>query len=627
MNYKKIRRTLGVLLLSAALAATALTGCGLGSDSADVSDTLAVDTDAENGNGSATQLHPDDMFSDRDREIGWDESSSVRITLADNASTCDSDAVDINDNTVTISEEGTYILSGSLSDGQILVDVQDTEKVQLVLDNADINGTSSAAIYVKQADKVFLTLADGSDNRLSTSGEFIDIDDNHIDAVLFSKDDLTLNGAGSLTVDSACGHGIVSKNDLRITSGTYTISAASSGLNGKDSVRILDGTFTLTAGKDGIHSENTDAGEEDQGFLFIAGGSFTIDSESDGLDASGVLQVEGGSFSIAAGDDGVHTDDALIINGGTFLITESYEGLEGTNITINGGDISLTATDDGINAAGGNDQSAFGPSTEQERFSGSDSSITIHGGTLNIDAGGDGIDSNGSLLVTGGETYVSGPTDNGNGALDYAGEAAVTGGILVAAGANGMACNFGETSTQGSILVNFPTALSAGDEIRLTDTEGNVLASFTPSKAYNSVVVSCPEIQKGAAYTLTAGDQSVSVEMETLIYGNGMGGFGGMGGHGGTGGFGGMGGHGGTDGFGGGGRDGIIPDENGEIPQRPDGEMPQMPSGEMPQRPDGEMPQMPDGEMPQMPSGEMPQMPDGEIPQMPSGETPQIPSM
>lgn len=693
MSYKKIRKTLGASFLSVALTLTALTGCSSADPSRSVSESLVSETgSAGSGNGasstqssvSVARLNAEDMFSDRDKEIGYEDSTSTHITLADNASVSDSNVVIISGNTVTITKEGTYILSGSLSDGQIIVDVEDTEKVQLVLDNVNINCDSSAAIYVRQADKVFITLAADSDNYLYTSGEFVTIDDNNIDAVIFSKDDLTLNGNGSLTIESAYGHGIVSKNDLRITGGSYSITTASSGLNGKDSVRILDGTFTLTTGKDGIHSENTDEGEEDRGFIFIAGGSFAIDSDGDGLDASNILQVEGGSFAITAGggsvnaeqhseemfpggrnsffggrgfgadsgnnregdtnitedstsskgmksdlalfvlggnitidsaddalhtngdleitggslllssgDDGAHADDTLVINNGTIVITESYEGLEGTSIIINGGEITLTASDDGINAAGGNDQSGFGGGMWQDSFGSSDSSIEINGGTLKIDAAGDGIDSNGSLFVTGGEVYVSGPTDGGNGALDYNTDATITGGIVVATGSSGMACNFGSNSTQGSMLVNFSTYLSAGDEVKLSDGSGNVLMTYTPSKSYNSVVISCPDIKEGATYTLTAGSQSTTVEMTSLIYGNGMGDFGGFGG-----GRGGMGsdrggfGGGDMDGNRGGHHGGMQPSENGEAPQMPDDGMPP----EMPEFDGSAPPEMPNGD-------------------------------
>ena len=289
----------------------------------------------------------DDMFTERDLDVGYDESSAVKINLADDSTTVtvgdntETDAskseetradesktdetkdggaetdetkadesetnetenaasgVSISGNIITITKEGTYVLSGALSEGQIVVDV-DSAKVQLVLDNADITCASSAAIYVKNADKAFITLAEGSENILMNTAEYEAIDDNNIDAVIFSKDDLTLNGKGTLTINSEYGHGIVSKDDLKLVGGTYNITAENHALSGKDSVRIADGTYNLTSGKDGIHSENAD--DDEKGFVYIASGDFTIESTGDGIDASYVVQIDDGDFDITAGD-------------------------------------------------------------------------------------------------------------------------------------------------------------------------------------------------------------------------------------------------------------------------------------------------------------------------------------
>ena len=238
-------------------------------------------------------------FTDRDKEIGYDTDSSHVITLEGSSASCASDSVQIDGSVVTIITEGTYILSGSLEDGMILIDAADSEKVQLVLNGATIASSTSAAIYVRSADKVFLTTATGTDNTLSNGGEYIAIDDNNIDAVVFSKADLTLNGAGTLTVNAAAGHGVVSKDDLVLTSGTYAITAASHGLSGKDSVRIANGTYTIASGKDGIHAENED--DISLGYLYIAGGAFAIDADGDGLSASSYLLIDGGTFDILAG--------------------------------------------------------------------------------------------------------------------------------------------------------------------------------------------------------------------------------------------------------------------------------------------------------------------------------------
>ena len=311
---KKIRAMLGIIVLTASMTVTAV-GCG--STSAGSTETADAVTESQTETAEASNidgiLDSSDMFTNRDKEIGYDEESAIAINLSDGASTADSDSVVIDGDTITITEEGTYILSGSLTNGQIVVEAENA-KVQLVLDNADISCETSAAIYVKAADKVFITTTDGSTNTVCTSGEFEAIDDNNIDAAIFSKSDLTLNGAGSLEVTCENGHGIVSKDDLVITSGEYVVDAGKHALSGKDSVRIAGGTFDLTAGRDGIHSENTD--EEEKGFVYIENGSFTITSDGDGIDASYVVEIVDGSFDITAGggyENGeVHTDNDMM---------------------------------------------------------------------------------------------------------------------------------------------------------------------------------------------------------------------------------------------------------------------------------------------------------------------------
>lgn len=428
------------------------------------------DTDLSEGI-SAVSYSADDMFTNRDYDYSYDESEAVNISLSDNGSSADDESVVIDGDTVTITEKGVYVLSGKLSDGQIVVDTDKDAKVQLVLNGVTINSDSSAAIYVKQADKVFVTTADGTTNNLATTGDYVAIDDNNIDAVIFSKETVTINGGGTLNIDGTY-NGITSKDNLKVTSGTVNISVTKHGLEGKDSVRIGGGNITVSA---------------------------------------------------------------------------SYEGIEGELIAIYDGVVDIVASDDGINATTSKDSGNQSNMMESDGVS----LIYIAGGTVNIDAAGDGIDSNGDLVIEGGVITVSGPTSDGDGALDYAGDGTITGGVLVAAGSSGMAMNMGSDSTQGSILVNFSGSKSG--EIVLKDSDGNVLASYTPSKKYSSVTISTPDIKDGETYTIEAGGESVSVTMDGLIYGSGsgMGGFG-------QGGF-------GRQGFGGQMQGGQMPD--GEMPQ------------------------------------------------------------
>ena len=638
MSYR--RKKLLALFFAMALSMTAVAGCtGAKSSTGNVvsleTETNAEETSAQSEAGTFSSA---DMFTERDLAGTYEESGAVYVTLSDDGIAGETDGVVIDGQMVTITAEGTYIFSGTLSEGQIVVDA-DNAKVQIVFDNVDITCASSAAVYVKSAEKVFVTIAEGSQNTLRNTDEYVAIDDNNIDAVIFAKSNLTLNGTGSLTIVSAEGHGIVSKDDLKIIGGTYDITAAGHALSGKDSVRIADGTFILTAEKDGIHAENAD--DEEKGYIYIADGDFTITSDGDGMDASNIVQIEDGTlditagggaanslkthesdvpggpgggmpqngekldgesmpqmgekpdgenmtemgkrpdgttppekpsqtdqsdtadetaapdnatdhqsssaettedtttdesgtstkgikagggmylnggtyqidsaddsihsnanitiadgtYTLATGDDGVHADDALIVNGGTITVTESYEGLEGLTVTINDGTIDITASDDGINTAG--------------------EKMELNGGYIHILAGGDGVDSNGDLTINGGEIYIDGPSDNGNSAIDYGdrSSAYVNGGTLVAIGSSGMAEVMSDSSKQKVLMVKLGEQMEAGNVV-LTDSEGNVIVSYTALKTYDCVIISTAEVESGATYTLTTSGTMTEVTAE-----------------------------------------------------------------------------------------------------------------
>ena len=336
-----------------------------GETSADNADTTSESTDSENAMESASDINfdleltestIDTEFTDREKSGSYKASEAVKITLNKTTATVSGSGAKADGSTITITEEGVYVVSGTLEDGQIIVDASDSDKVQIVLDGVHINCETNAAIYVREADKVFITLAENSSNTLGDGNEYTQIDDNTVDGVIFSKSDLVCNGTGSLTIEADYKHGIVSKDDLVITGGTYKIAAADNGITAKDQIKILDGSFDIDAANSAVKAKNTD--DTELGNIYIAGGIFTIEAEQDGFHATGSIVVDDGTITVNSGDDGFHADLDTVIHGGTILVEKSYEGLEGKRVVVNGGDITINASDDGINAANSGDDGA-----------------------------------------------------------------------------------------------------------------------------------------------------------------------------------------------------------------------------------------------------------------------------
>lgn len=333
-----------------------------GETSADNAAATSESTASENAMESASDINfdleltestIDTEFTDREKSGSYKASEAVKITLNKTTATVSGSGVKADGSTITITEEGVYIVSGTLEDGQIIVDASDSDKVQIVLDGVHINCKTNAAIYVREADKVFITLAENSSNTLGGGNEYTQIDDNTVDGVIFSKSNLVCNGTGSLTIEADYKHGIVSKDDLVITGGTYKIAAADNGITAKDQIKILNGSFDIDAANSAVKAKNTDDAE--LGNIYIAGGIFTIEAEQDGFHATGSIVVDDGTITVNSGDDGFHAELDTVIHGGTILVEKSNEGLEGKRVVVNGGDITINASDDGINAANSGD--------------------------------------------------------------------------------------------------------------------------------------------------------------------------------------------------------------------------------------------------------------------------------
>lgn len=454
---------------------------------------------ASAASSSASDSSLTESISTIEIDIDYNEEDSELISLNGDSASSDSDSVAIDGSVITIKSKGTYKISGTLNDGYIVVDAGDSDDVTLVFDEASITSSDYAALYCLNADNVYIILEDGTENLLANKGSFDSKDDNSVDGAIFAKTDITINGTGSLKVESE-DHGIVGKDDVAIAGGTIEINAASDGIQANDSVVIQEASIYIYCGKDGIQSDNED--DSSKGYVFISSGEITIE----------------------AGDDGITTSSSLQIDGGIVDIVDSYEGLEGQNIVLNGGNIMVSSSDDAINAVSA--------SSSGEMFGDDGSTLVINGGEIYLMTGGDGVDSNGTFDMTGGNLVVMGPEMGANGSLDVNGSATITGGTVVMAGASGMATNF-TSATQGTVLLTVGNQ-SEGSEIKVTDSSGNVILSADSVSSYQTILVSSPDMTKGSSYTITAGNYEETITLEDYIYGSGME-FGGPGGGGGPG--------------------------------------------------------------------------------------------
>ena len=534
--------------------------------------TMIVDEDAESYSGTT-------YFTTNDQNSDWDTEGATVITLTGDSAEISGNGAYVNGQEVVITEAGRYVVSGSLSDGKITVDAHNSSKVWILLDGVDINCSDDACIRVDQAEKVFLTLAENSVNTLTSGSTYSDTAlQDGTDGAIFAHDDLTINGSGSLTVTAEYRHGIAANDDLVITGGTITITAAADAIHANDSVSIKDAQVTVDAGDDGIVTAN----EEENGYMYIESGTIDITSVGDGIHTTGDITVAGGSITIAAGDDGIHSDQFVYIEDGEILINECYEGIEALIIDVSGGDITVYPEDDGFNANGGSsDMFGFGGGPGQGGMQAQDSDtdpaegqasetdtaegqasvtdtaerqasvtdtaseetyIAISGGTITIinDSGrdADGLDSNEDIRISGGTIYISLLGTGSNCAVDYGSEsggvAEITGGTIIACGASSMAEGFSSTSTQASILYNTSTVADEGTTLALKDGEGNVLLSWEVPCSFSSALISCPEMQVGNSYQVVIGDstEELTIEEISASYGDAQGGMtgGGMGG-------------------------------------------------------------------------------------------------
>ena len=583
---------------------------------------IVVDEDAENNSHSV-------YFTKNDRDSDWNTAGATHITLSGGGAVISGGGAYTYDGDLIIANAGRYVVSGTLTDGSIIVDTNKSAKVWILLDGVELSCADDACLRIDQADKVFLTLAEGSVNTMSSGEVYSEAAlADGTGGVIYAHDDLTINGSGSLALTAAYMHGVDANDELVIAGGSITVDAVGDALHVRDALCIADAVLSLTAGDDGI-----DINSED-GYYYMESGSLSIVSGDDAIHTVCPVLLAGGELNIAAADDAIHSDSAIRVSGGTILVSECCEGLEAVTIEVSGGEITVHASDDGLNANGGSGFGMMGGPWMMDAQSGDTQStetdetwIHISGGSITVinenarDA--DGLDSNGDIIITGGSIRISLSGNGSNSAIDYGSESGgvceISGGDVVACGSYTMAEGFSDTSTQCSILYNISSGVSAGTTVSLEDADGNVLIRYEAPCSFSSVCLSTPELKLGENYLIVIGEKAEAITLEEVSasYGNAQ-----SEGFGGTMNWGGMQQRGRMENFGG-------REEQGADSESADGTAPARPSGR-PDRQDfgGERPEM--SEMPQRPEGsgqpQPPEMPEGsDMPQMPEmeGEMPE----
>lgn len=584
-----------VIFMALLLSAGCLTACSDNTQTQNSGVSVTSETSSEESQTSVSENNDNsvsetsaqtvnDNFSDGDYKDVTSQTPNAEITLSGNEGTISDTTRGSSGSEVTITSKGVYRVSGTSEEVSIVIN-DDTKSgnIYLILDGVSMTNEKSPCIYVEACDKVIIQCV-GENSLVYNNSDTQESKD----GAVYAKDDITVNGEGTLNITSKL-HGIVCKDDLKITGANINVNSDYIGIKSGSSLRIGGGVIDIDAQHDGIQVSDNDndscfyfvnadltvnagfdgisvvSGDEESdntistvfesgkiniisgggsdnskgsnsqkgiksdGDINIDGTDISVSSADDAIHGNAGMIITSGTLKLSTSDDGITVSDDLVVNGGTIDITKSYEGFEGSNIEINDGEISIISSDDGINTAGGSDTTASDDNPWNSTST--DANLTVNGGYLYVNSSGDGLDSNGSIYITGGTVIVEGSTANDNGALDKGDGsgcvASITGGTVLALGSSGMAVNF-DTGTQCSALVT----VSGSNGTAISVDDGSDF-TFTATKEFACAVYSSPNMTQGNSYTLSAGSDTVKLDFsDSLYYSDVSGGMGGMGGFG-----------------------------------------------------------------------------------------------
>lgn len=511
-------------------------------------------------------------YEENDLYQDWKNESYTSITLNKDEAEVTGEGATFKENVVTISKGGIYVFEGTLTDGQVEVNSTDSEIVRLIFNGVEITNNDGAAIVVTDAEKTVISLEKGTKNTISDGKTYSNTSEEAPNATIFSKKDLTVNGDGSLVVNGNFNNGIVSKDDLKLVSGTISVNTKDDGIIGRDALAVKEAKINVKSGGDGLRSTHDE--DENKGFVQIDGGDITVISANDGIQAAHSMIVNDGEIDITSGtgsenaeiksegfapgmggkgfggkeqgtqvkteteeesSKGLKAENNIVVKSGTITIDSYDDAIHSNNLVyLSGGKVQVSSGDDGVH---GNEKLVIDGADVDVLYSyeGLESKVitlesgnvtviaeddgvnaneegssefNIKGGYLSINAKGDGLDSNGNVEMTGGTVVVSGPTNNGNGSLDFNGTFNLKGGTLVAAGSTGMFQTPSDSSTQHSIFMTFPSTLKANTVVHVEDSKGNTIATYAPEKEFQAILISSANLKDGEEYTIYTGGKS-----------------------------------------------------------------------------------------------------------------------